>query len=56
LNTGVIAEGSERVQWHSMSAWSYCMTHSSSLLPLSLTARERKYEEREWAGVSVVHG
>jgi hypothetical protein len=29
LNTGVIAESSERVQRHSMSAWSYCMTHST---------------------------
>jgi hypothetical protein len=29
LNAGVIAESSERVQWHSMSPWSYCMTHST---------------------------
>jgi hypothetical protein len=33
LNTGVIAESSERVQRHSMSAWSYCMTHSRHRQP-----------------------
>lgn len=59
LNAGVIVESSERVQWHSMSPWSYCMTHSThsgtpslSLAPHSLREKIWRWREsrREWCG------